>query len=232
MSSSSSAARVRVLRGVSFQRAFTPLEAELPGPRAEVDPAAAAAEERRGYDDGYRAGMAEGFAAGRAAMAAESAAYVVRLEAVLRSLDEAAAELGRRQALDLAGLEDALARTAVDLAAAIIGRELEVSASPGADALARALALVPAGATATARLNPADAALLDGERPTTALIAPDPVGFGPVGSLAGAPTGVTIVADPSIEPGGCILEVGQSRIDAQLGPALDRVRAALLGERQ
>jgi flagellar assembly protein FliH len=203
--SSSSSARVRVLRGVSFERAFSPLEAELPGP---VDPAVAAAEERRGYDDGYGAGMAEGLAAGRAALAAESAAHAARLESVIRSLDEAAADLRRRQALELAGLEDTLARTAVDLASAIIGRELQVAASPGADALARAMGLVPAGATATARLHPADAAL-----------------------ITDGPTGVTFIADPAVESGGCILEVGDSRIDAQLGSALDRVRAALLGDR-
>jgi flagellar assembly protein FliH len=206
--SSSSSARVRVLRGVSFERAFSPLESELPAPAVDVDPVVAAAEERRGYDDGYRAGMAEGLAAGRAAMAGESAAHHVRLESLIRSLDEAAADLRCRQALELAGLEDTLARTAVDLASAIIGRELEVAASPGADALARAMGLVQAGATARARLHPADAAL-----------------------VTESPAGVTIIPDPAVEPGGCILEVGDSRIDAQLGSALDRVRAALLGDR-
>ena len=80
----SSSSRTRVLRGVSFERAFSPLEAELPGPAVGVDPLVAAAEERRGYDDGYQAGMAEGLAAGRAAAAAESAATVARLETVGR----------------------------------------------------------------------------------------------------------------------------------------------------
>ena len=207
----SSSSRTRVLRGVSFERAFSPLEAELPGPAVGVDPLVAAAEERRGYDDGYQAGMAEGLAAGRAAAAAESAATVARLETVGRSLAAAAEELRRRQALELAGLEDALARAAVDLASAIIGRELELAVSPGADALARALALVPAGSTAVARLQPSDAAAL-GEAP-----------------LGEAPGALTLIPDPAVEPGGCILEVGDSRIDAQLGPALDRVRAALLG---
>ncbi len=200
--------RGRVLRGLSFDRAVSPLDAELPGPSVAVDPAVAAAEEQRGYDDGYRAGMAEGLAAGRAAMAAESVAASARLEELLRSLAAAAEELRRRQALDLAGLEDALARAAVDLASAIIGRELEVSKSPGADALARALALVPAGSVAVARLHPADAAI-----------------------LADPPGGLTLIPDPAVEPGGCILEVGHSRIDAQLGSALDRVRASLLGDR-
>jgi flagellar assembly protein FliH len=211
MSSSSSApapARSRIIRGASFPHRVSPLEAEIPQSVAPVDPVVAAAEERRGYDDGYRTGMAEGLAAGRAAMAAESVAATARLEDLARSLAAAAEDLRRRQALELTGLEDALARTAVDLASAIIGRELQVSVSPGADALARALALVPAGSMAVVRLHPADAAV-----------------------LAETPGGVTIISDPAVESGGCILEVGDSRIDAQLGSALDRVRAALTGDR-
>src|SRR5262245_22343558 len=143
-SSSSAPARTRIIRGLALPRHASPLEAEIAAP-AVVDPAVAAAEEQRGYDDGYRAGMAEGLAAGRAAMAAEAAAARTRMEHVIAALDAAADDMRRRQALELAGLEDTLARTAVDLAAAIIGRELQVSASPGGDALARALALVPAG---------------------------------------------------------------------------------------
>jgi flagellar assembly protein FliH len=236
MSSSSSApapARSRIIRGASFPHRVSPLEAEIPLPAAPVDPVAAAAEERRGYDDGYRAGMAEGLAAARAAMAAESATATARLEALGRALGDAGDDLRRRQALDLTDLEDTLARTAVDLASAIIGRELQISASPGADALARALALVPAGSMAVARLHPADAAVLaEAEAGATTGVA----GSGAAGGYlaargSGTPAGVTIIADPAVEPGGCILEVGESRIDAQLGPALDRVRAALLGDR-
>jgi len=204
--------RARVLRGLTFERGSSPLEAELPGPLAPVD-SVAAAEVRRGYEDGYQAGLVEGLAAGRATAATESAAAVARLDAAGRALAAAAADLRQHQALELTGLQDALARTAVDLASAIIGRELQVSASPGADALARALALVPAGSVATARLHPADAAAL---------------GDAPLGDAPGA---LTVIPDPAVEPGGCILEVGDSRIDAQLGPALDRVRTALLGDR-
>jgi flagellar assembly protein FliH len=207
--------RGRVLRGLSVDRGFSPLENEIPRPAAPVDPAVARAGAQRGYDDGYQVGLAEGLAAGRESAAAESAAAVARLEALAQSLAAAAADLGRRQAQELTGLEDALARAAVDLASAVVGRELEVSLSPGADALARALALVPAGSIAVARLHPADAAIL---------------AAGPSGGDA-ANGALTVIPDPAIEPGGCILEVGDSRIDAQLGSALDRVRAALQGDR-
>jgi flagellar assembly protein FliH len=232
MSSSSSApapARSRIIRGASFPHRVSPLEAEIPLPTAPVDPVVAAAEERRGYDHGYRSGMAEGLAAGRAAMAAESLAATARLDSLARALGDAADDLRRRQALELTELEDILARTAVDLASAIIGRELQVSASPGADALARALALVPAGSMAVARLHPADAAVL-AEAEAGAATGAVAGGY-PAAPGSGTPASVTIIADPAVEPGGCILEVGESRIDAQLGPALDRVRAALLGDR-
>ncbi|HEV7685518.1 MAG TPA: FliH/SctL family protein, partial [Acidimicrobiia bacterium] len=164
-------------------------------------------------------------------MASESVAAGARLEALARALGDAGDDLRRRQALELTDLEDTLARTAVDLASAIIGRELQISASPGADALARALALVPAGSMAVARLHPADAAVLaEAEAGAVAGIGAVAGGY-LVARGSGTPASVTIIADPAVEPGGCILEVGESRIDAQLGPALDRVRAALLGDR-
>src|SRR4051812_27917437 len=97
--------RARVLRGLPVNRMASPLDTELPAPPAAVDPAEAAAALRRGYAHGYRAGMAEGLAAGRAALAAESAAAATRLEAVVAALAEAAGDLRRRQALELAGLE-------------------------------------------------------------------------------------------------------------------------------
>jgi len=200
--------RKQVIRGRSFRSGASPLEIEIPTSAVSLDPVVARAQVQQGYDDGYQAGLAEGLAAGRAAAAGESAAAVGRAEALFRSLVEAADDLRRRQALELKGLEDTLARTAFDLAAAVVGRELQLSSSPGADALARALALVPAGCMATARLHPDD-----------------------VASLGAAPESVAVIADPAIEPGGCILEVGNSRIDAQLGSALDRVRSALLGDR-
>jgi flagellar assembly protein FliH len=200
--------RIQVIRGRTFSAGLTPLEIEIAVPAAPLDPAVAGVQVQQGYDDGYQAGLAEGLAAGRAGAAAEAAEATARAEALCRSLGQAAHDLRRREALELKGLEDALARAAFDLASAVVGRELQLSSSPGADALARALALVPAGCEATARLHPND-----------------------VASLGEVPGAVAVIPDPAIEPGGCILEVGDSRIDAQLGSALDRVRTALMGDR-
>ena len=56
----------------------------------------------------------------------------------------------------------------------------------------------------------------DDDAVITARLHPDDVA-----SLGAAPEAVAVIAAPAIEPGGCILEVGDSRIDAQLGSALD-----------
>lgn len=41
------------------------------------------------------------------------------------------------------------------------------------------------------------------------------------------PLEAKVLADPEVERGGCVVEVGPTRIDAQRGPALARLRAAL-----
>jgi flagellar assembly protein FliH len=215
MSSSSSATkapRARVLRGlVAPPVALSAIE-EFPAGLAVGGHDAA---EAAGYDAGYQAGYQEGLQAGRVAAAAEARSAAVRLEQTVAALSTAAAGLTQRQALELAGLEDTIAAVAVDLAAAVIGRELQVAASPGADALARAMALVPAGSPVVARLHPADAELVLSSSASGEEV---------------VPPAVTIVPDPRVEPGGCLLDVGDAQIDAQLGSALDRARAALLGE--
>src|SRR6478736_1672650 len=59
-----------------------------------------------------------------------------------------------------------------------------------------------------------------GQWATALATLPDPSDLHPGGS-------VTLVADESVERGGCIVEAGERHIDAQLGPALDRVRSVL-----
>jgi flagellar assembly protein FliH len=92
----------------------------------------------------------------------------------------------------------------VALAAAVVGRE----PSTGIDVLTRALALVPGKVAVTARLHPDDLATLD---------PPDH-------------PSVTLQADPTVERGGCVLDLPDATIDTQVGPALERARAALLGD--
>jgi flagellar assembly protein FliH len=162
-------------------------------------------------DAAYLAGHAQGLAEGRATAAteneAERAALVharVAAEHLVAELGAAVEEARRQRALALDGLAAELAEAAIVLATAVVGRE----PTTGTEALARALALVPGTATVTARLHPDDLETLD-----------------PAGHPA-----VTLQADPSVERGGCVLDLPDATIDAQLGPALERARAALLDD--
>ena len=49
----------------------------------------------------------------------------------------------------------------------------------------------------------------------------------PESALAQVPDHVRVVGDPAVEPAGAIADAGVSRVDAQLGPALQRVREVL-----
>jgi flagellar assembly protein FliH len=112
----------------------------------------------------------------------------------------------------LQDIEREVVSVAFELATALVGRELEVARDPGADALTRAMALVPDRGEVVARLHPADAET-----------------FQRADRRAPGREPFTIVADPSVERGGCIVDVSTTQVDAQLGPALQRMREALLG---
>ena len=171
-------------------------------------------------------GHAEGYAAGLATAAAEAevrAAQVTRAQAAAQAerdaqlehavtlLAAAADEFRAKEQLSLADLEDVVVDLALSIARAVLARELAVTANPGAQALARALALAPDDCPVTVRLHPQDAAVL--------------------GDLSEVAPGreLVLVADPAVEPGGCIAEAAGRHVDAQLGTALERVSAVLRG---
>lgn len=157
---------------------------------------------RHGYDDGFAAGTRDGLAQGTAA-ARSDAAFA------LTALTDAIEDLHRRETIGIHDVATEVVQLALEVAEAVIGRELALAKHPGRDALVRALALAPDRGAARARLHPIDIATL--------------------GDTTAATGGrqIDIVADESIERGGCILEVGATRIDAQLGAALDRVKLEL-----
>lgn len=160
---------------------------------------------RVGYEDGYAAGVAAAADQTRAQQIDAAA----RIEAALAALEAAAADLAARQQIVVADVERDVAQVATSVAEAILRRELAVCDAPARDAMVRALQLAPPRVDAVARLHPDDAAT--------------------VGSLApiAHDRDVTVIADGSVERGGCVLEVGPCRIDAQITPALARVREVL-----
>lgn len=176
------------------------------GRRSALDEARARAE-AEGRDAGFRVGHAEGFDAGLAAGVDAVANRVEGLVELLAGrLDEAVAQ----QAAVADGLAATVVDVALQLAEAVLARELEVAQSPGRDALVRALREAPATGRLVARLHPADAELL---------------AAGDVASSDDRP--IEIVADPTVESGGCVLETPTGRVDALLSTAVARAADVL-----
>lgn len=179
---------------------------QLPHPMAVPAPTTPAVDGdavARGYEEGLRRGYEEG--ARRAAEDARS-----DLSYALTALHTAIEDLHRRDAATVDDVSGEVVDLAMAVAEIILGHEIDAAIDPGRDALARALAVAPDRGAAVARLHP-----LDLER------------LGDVASLT-ADREVRFVADPNVTPGGCMVDVGAARIDAQIPAALERVRAALV----
>ena len=188
----------------------------------DIQPAARSRKEDRGYTQGH----ASGYAAGIQAAAAEQrrlreqfhAEHRAMLDAgrlavaqAVRVLEAAATASQQRRGAVLEEAQDVLAASAMELAEALLGYELNDGGNTSRAALARALATVSDVQTVTTvRLHPADLAALD---------AVD------VGSVAG----VELKADAALNPGDAIAEYPQGWLDARLSTAVDRAKAALLG---
>lgn len=189
------------------------LDALTGASRRAVDPQVVAEAEARGYADGHAAGYQDGYAAGQQDAVEEAAqadrARTEAVEAALAALATAAADLSACRGADLADVEDALVDGAFELATAVVGRELQLADAPGRDALARALRLADSREPVLARLHPDDVATLGDH----AELAPG--------------RDVTVVADATVERGGCLVELGDGRVDARLSTALERVKAVL-----
>ena len=206
--------------GTTVRLADPVLEKALEATRAHVRRAAAA----EGYAAGHAAGMQAGTA--RAQMAAEAiaaaaaqaaAVTAAKTDIALGALRAAASALEASVLPTLQGAEDVVLQTAVELAEALVGRELTFTAeqgrAPGLDAVGRALASMPGTAPVTVRLSPADMAALD---LTAAAALP---------SASGRP--VEFIKDFGVERGGAIAQCDAVQIDAQLGAAMARIRAVL-----
>lgn len=225
MSSSPDLRGASVLRGAAtagVRRARIDERLSSPLPRRPADPAhtaqldtARAAAEAAGYAAGWAAGQRAAAAAAEAdreAILAEvTELETARTDAVHRAVtavQQAAESLDRRNALPAAELEDLVAAAAFAVAEAVVGHELRISTTLGADAVRRALAQAPQGRPVSVRLNPQDYATLDGTAPQLG-------------------RQVTLVADASLAPGDAIAECDATRIDARLAAAIERVREVL-----
>jgi flagellar assembly protein FliH len=165
------------------------------------------------WERAYEEGIAEGLKRERESQEARRQEKRLSLEG---ALSEAVQSLSRSHGEAVAIIRDEVVSFALELAEAVIGRELELASGPVRDALRRALQLAPPGVVLTVHVNPVDSPYLD-EKFLSELEA----------SVPGS--SLSLSEDPTVEPGGCIVESGACRIDAQIGPALQRAREVLQG---
>jgi flagellar assembly protein FliH len=169
---------------------------------------------------GWAAGHAEGVVAAEEVITAAEAAAEVRLaEAQARwerrlasataALGAAVTQLDATAAPVVDELRDTVLDAVVTLVGDLLGRELATADAAGLDALRRALTLCPTDVPVVVRLHPDDLAEL------------------PADELALLPASVTVVGDMAVERAGALAQAGTTRVDAQLGAALERVRAVL-----
>ena len=176
---------------------------EYPADDAAEDTAAGLMRERaQAYEEGYAAGRAE---AQVSAERARNAAIEHLSAALARAADQAAQD---RAALVVEISGDALS-LCYELARTILGNDRFLVALTPQATVARALELAPEGEDLIVRLPP-DSVLSTDE----------------LAHLCD-PARIAVREDAAIEPGGCVVEVGACRIDAQISTALERVRRVL-----
>jgi flagellar assembly protein FliH len=178
----------------------------LNGPTAS--PAAEAAGRAAGYAAGRRAAeaeLAELREHARAELAHGRAEAQGEIETALTLLGTAADDYARRSAPLIDTLDAALLGAAVQIAEAILQRELADETTAALGAVRRAMSVAGDDHVRRIRLHPADLAVLEalGELPVEA------------------------VADATLERGDAIADLEHGSVDARLATAVARVRAAL-----
>jgi flagellar assembly protein FliH len=170
----------------------------------------------RGHAAGYAAGLRaaeEERLERRAACEAEHAEVLragrASVASALEALAAAVRSADTRMLPVLQESEHALAAAAIDLAEAVLGHELSDGDRSARAALRRALGAARGAELTSVRMNPADLARIDPEL------------------RAGA--GVNLVADATLQPGDALALLPDGYIDATIGAALARAKAALLG---
>jgi flagellar assembly protein FliH len=173
----------------------------------------------RGHAAGYAAGLrvaaAEAEILEVAALAAQekrdaaSRAAVLSALAALRTATEQVGAI-RREVLGEA--DSALAAAAIELAEAIIGRELDDTENSAKTAVRRAISIIAVDDVLGVRLHPED----------LAVISADDTGV----------QGLHLISDPSLDRGDAVLDVPDGIVDARISTALARARAVLVGGQQ
>jgi flagellar assembly protein FliH len=177
-----------------------------------------------GYAQGWAHGLrdaADSQAGELAAASADRASLRDRAELqvalALQALQAAAAELRQSSVSITESIEDQILAAAVEIAEALLGRELRDPEVAAPAALARVLRLAPADEPVTVWLHPADHDTLTA-----------PAGTALTGSVEGATgRGLTFEIDPELHPGDARARCGSTIIDARLAAGVARLREYL-----
>ncbi|WP_432484532.1 FliH/SctL family protein [Kineococcus esterisolvens] len=222
--------------GASQPREFTGIQ--LPRNAADTEALRAEREAARtaGWAAGWAAGMrqaAEEAAADRLAarqaaqdaaraLAAQQAAALARAESAVRGAADA---LSAERLPTVAALADTVLELALELAGAVLDREVSLTASPVHDAVRRALRPLDDERPVTVRVHPDDLAALTGDGRTGG----DPLGDQLKGTAPAADAGrVTFLPDPAVSPGDAIARQGDTDVDAGLRASVARALEALV----
>ncbi|WP_337063046.1 FliH/SctL family protein [Kineococcus sp. G2] len=209
-------------------------------PRNAADTEALRAERESARTAGWAAGWAAGMRqaaeeaaadrlAARQAATAAAAAHESRRAAALARAEAAvltaADGISAQRLPSVAALADTVLELALELAGAVLDREVSLMGSPVHEAVQRALRPLDDHQPVTVRVHPDDLAALTGDGPTGG----DPAGgaLKTPGAPADAPR-VTYLADPTVSPGDAIARQGDTDVDAGLRASVGRALAALV----
>jgi flagellar assembly protein FliH len=183
----------------------------------------------RAKESARTAGYAEGWAQGQRAaalaahvaqeeQAAQEHEFEARREAALAqsvsAIGRAAAKLEGQLMPTLQELQELIVVHAIELAEAIVGRELSDPQGRGTDAVRRAIAAAPEQGDIIVRLHPDDYRNIMGSATDADY------------NYEGRP--VHLRPDPGLRPGDAVAETGSTTVDASIAAAFQRAREALL----
>ncbi len=204
------APKVTVLRGIDASAADLGTVRARIARDLVIDPELVRDATDEGYRTGYNAGFTAGLEDAAAAIDAREQQRQAELRSVVQHLASAVDGLDARHREVISEIEQRIVAVACDIAEALVGHELALAQAPGRDAITRCLQLAPADGTVIAHLHPDDVA--------TAAVDDPVVTYG---------RAVRIVADASLTRGDAVVDVGPTRIDGRVGPAITRIREVL-----
>ena len=167
---------------------------------------------REGFEAGWQEGYARGLQAGQEEVRAAASALLERLQAVVEDACRMRDETVSRAEKDLVAL-------ALAVAEKVVRRQVEQGPQVTLEVLRSVLQSRPFGDgqwRVRVRVNPREWEWLSRNWPSPA--------------AAQRPVQVEWVADPAVEPGGCMVDSDLGTVDATLSTRLAAVRAALEGD--